>query len=149
MPIQNNSDESDIDTARSPKYRTVFIDCEFTDMVNPELLSIGLVCDDGRELYVDNPALHNANGGRLPGSLGCPARRQVPAHGGYPCGLESCKGCCGAVASDRPLEDVSRLCRREDHPPFTTLAAARPARIGRVTAIFRMKRALPLVPLWQ
>ncbi len=31
----------------------VFIDTEFTDLLNPELLSIGLVTLDGREHYVE------------------------------------------------------------------------------------------------
>ena len=31
----------------------VFIDCEFTDLASPQLLAIGLVTDDGRELYAE------------------------------------------------------------------------------------------------
>lgn len=31
----------------------IFIDCEFTSIESPELLSIGLVADDGRELYIE------------------------------------------------------------------------------------------------
>lgn len=31
----------------------IFIDCEFTSIETPQLLSIGLVADDGRELYVE------------------------------------------------------------------------------------------------
>lgn len=33
--------------------RLVFIDSEFTDFVHPQGLSIGLVADDGKELYVE------------------------------------------------------------------------------------------------
>lgn len=59
--MQENPDESDIDTAPSPEQRTVFIDCEFTDLVDPELISIGLVCDDGRELYISSPVTGPVN----------------------------------------------------------------------------------------
>ena len=31
----------------------IFIDCEFTSIESPELLSVGLVADNGRELYVE------------------------------------------------------------------------------------------------
>ena len=31
----------------------IFIDCEFTSIETPQLLSIGLVAEDGRELYVE------------------------------------------------------------------------------------------------
>ena len=60
--MQENPGEFDIDTAPSPEQRDVFIDCEFTNLVDPELLSIGLVADDGRELYVElTGAEHLAN----------------------------------------------------------------------------------------
>lgn len=31
----------------------ILIDCEFTSIESPELLSIGLITDDGRELYIE------------------------------------------------------------------------------------------------
>lgn len=31
----------------------VFVDCEFTDFVNIDLISIALVCEDGREFYAE------------------------------------------------------------------------------------------------
>lgn len=48
-----NTDSHDISATPRPEQRIVFIDCEFTDLVDPRLLSIGLVCDDGRELYIE------------------------------------------------------------------------------------------------
>lgn len=48
-----NTDSQKIDTTPSPEQRIVFIDCEFTDLVDPKLLSIGLVSDDGRELNIE------------------------------------------------------------------------------------------------
>ena len=47
-----NTDTPDTGATPSPEQRNVFIDCEFTDLADPKLLSIGLVADDGRELYV-------------------------------------------------------------------------------------------------
>ena len=69
------------------------------------------------------------------------ARRQrqaACAHRQYPCGFESCQGCCGAVASDGSLEDVLGLRGGQNHPTSAALASARSHRIGRVTAGFRM-----------
>ncbi|HAL37828.1 MAG TPA: hypothetical protein DCP03_06790 [Polaromonas sp.] len=48
-----NTDTPDTGATPSPEQRIVFIDCEFTDLADPKLLSIGLVADDGRELYVE------------------------------------------------------------------------------------------------
>ena len=31
----------------------VFLDCEFTDFIQIDLISIGLVCEDGREFYAE------------------------------------------------------------------------------------------------
>jgi hypothetical protein len=31
----------------------IFLDCEFTDFINIDLVSIGLVCEDGREFYAE------------------------------------------------------------------------------------------------
>lgn len=31
----------------------VFLDCEFTDFINIDLISIALVCEDGREFYAE------------------------------------------------------------------------------------------------
>ena len=36
-----------------PARRVVLLDCEFTSLEDPKLLSIALVADDGRELYVE------------------------------------------------------------------------------------------------
>ena len=36
-----------------PEPRLVFLDCEFTSLEDPNLLSIALVADDGSELYVE------------------------------------------------------------------------------------------------
>jgi hypothetical protein len=44
---------TDISATPSPERRIVFVDCEFTNLADPRLLSIGLVCDDGCELYVE------------------------------------------------------------------------------------------------
>lgn len=33
----------------------VFIDTEFTDFVNPQLISIGMVADSGEEFYAEVP----------------------------------------------------------------------------------------------
>jgi hypothetical protein len=51
--MHTNTDSHDTSATPSPEQRVVFIDCEFTDLVDPRLLSIGLVCDDGREPYVE------------------------------------------------------------------------------------------------
>ena len=67
-------------------------------------------------------------------------RQAARAHRQYPCGTQSCTGCCGAVASDRPLEGVPGLRGGQNHPTAATVAPARPARIGRVTAGFRFMR---------
>lgn len=32
---------------------TIFLDCEFTDFINIDLVSIALVCEDGREFYAE------------------------------------------------------------------------------------------------
>jgi len=48
-----NTDTHGTGATPSPEPRIVFIDCEFTDLADPKLLSIGLVADDGRELYVE------------------------------------------------------------------------------------------------
>jgi len=48
-----NTNTPDTGPTPSPEQRIVFIDCEFTDLADPKLLSIGLVADDGRELYIE------------------------------------------------------------------------------------------------
>ncbi|OGA96426.1 MAG: hypothetical protein A3E79_02455 [Burkholderiales bacterium RIFCSPHIGHO2_12_FULL_61_11] len=48
-----NTNTHDTGATPSPEQRIVFIDCEFTDLADPKLLSIGLLADDGRELYVE------------------------------------------------------------------------------------------------
>lgn len=79
--IQEDSQETDIDTTSCPKYRTVFLDCEFTDLVDPELLSVGLLAHDGQELYIElTGAVHLANASTFVldtaiskfGLMGCP-----------------------------------------------------------------------------
>ena len=39
--------------APEPERRLLFLDCEFTSLEDPKLLSIALVADDGSELYVE------------------------------------------------------------------------------------------------
>ena len=46
---------------------------------------------------------------------------------------QSRRQCCGAVASDRSLENIPRLRGRENHPTVAALDSARPTRIGRIT----------------
>lgn len=60
--IQEDSHETDIDTASCPKYRTAFLDCVFTDLVDPELPFGGFLAGDGQELYIElTGAVHLAN----------------------------------------------------------------------------------------
>lgn len=60
--IQEDSHETDIDTASYPKYRTAFLDCEVTDLVARELLSVGFLAGDGQELYIElTGAVHLVN----------------------------------------------------------------------------------------
>jgi len=42
-----------ISPTTKPERRLLFLDCEFTSLEDPKLLSIALVADDGRELYVE------------------------------------------------------------------------------------------------
>ena len=49
-------------------------------------------------------------------------------------GFESCKGCCGAVASDGSMENVPGLRGTENHPPPAALVSAKSARDDRITA---------------
>ena len=65
-------------------------------------------------------------------------RQTDGAHRQYPRGLESCQGCCGAVASDGSLEDFAGLRGGKNHPAFAALAPARSTHDGRVTAGFRV-----------
>ncbi|UEP20722.1 3'-5' exoribonuclease [Burkholderia ambifaria] len=39
----------------------VFVDCEFTDFIDCDLISIGLVADDGREFYGERSDYHAAS----------------------------------------------------------------------------------------
>lgn len=73
-----------------------------------------------------------------PDTHACGQGQADGAHWQYPSGFESCQRCCGAVAYGRPLEDVLGLCRGENHETFATVAAAKPARGGGVTAEFRI-----------
>ena len=64
---------------------------------------------------------------------------------------EVLRGSCPRQTVGRPLEDVLGLCRGENHETFATVAAAKPARGGGVTAGFRVMDCVfdhPIPHIW-
>ena len=51
--VMANPGSENTPLSNSEQRRLVFVDCEFTSLEDPKLLSIALVADDGTELYVE------------------------------------------------------------------------------------------------